>query len=911
MEWYRYTNDETASILDANLDNGLSAEETVRRQDKFGPNELVERRKKSPWRILIDQFREIMVIILIIAAIVSGILGEYVEVVVILAIVALNAILGFVQEYRAEQAMAALKKMSVPTVRVRRDGRVQEISSIDLVPGDIVLLEAGNLVPADCRVIEAVGLKTQEAALTGESEPVTKKNDVVEGENLQIGDQRNMIFMGTIVTYGRGTGIVTATGMQTELGNIADLIQGVEDDQTPLQRRLDHLGKTLAWVALVIIAVVVVLGLIRGGEFEVIFLTGVSLAVAAIPESLPAVVTITLAMGAQRLLKRNALIRNLPAVETLGSITVICSDKTGTLTENRMTVTILDVAGNTEDLPTLVERKDSLLRARLDATDTHPTLNALSVLVRAGALCNDAMLEKDPSGDVRALGDPTEGALVLAALQLGYDKDELEAEWPRIAEVPFTSERKRMTTVHKVSAELRESDLPWREAPYVMLSKGAVDSLLEMTSAVLVNNEIVPMDDELQLRILGTNERFAKQGQRVLGVAFRVCETSNIPQQDDLLEREAVFVGMIAMMDPPRPEVKDSVDRAKSAGIRPIMITGDHPLTAVQIAKGLDITENDRYITGQELAEMSAVDLSNRVDGVSVYARVAPEHKLNIVEALQGKNEIVAMTGDGVNDAPALKRADIGVAMGVTGTDVSKEAADMILLDDNFTTIVAAIEQGRIIFDNIRKFIKYTLSSNTGELFLMLIGPLVGMPLPLLPLQILWVNLITDGLPGLALAEEKGERGIMTRKPFHPNESVFSRGIGVQIIWIGILMGIVSLAVGWIYWWIDPNNPWQTMVFTVLVLSQMGNALATRSSRDSIFSIGIFSNMLMVGAVVLGFLLQLALIYIPFFQRIFSTQPLSLFEMLICLAASAVVLFVIEIFKWVARNRKTLPEFMQ
>lgn len=903
MEWYSFTIDETAAKLDADLDNGLSTEEAVRRQEKFGSNELVERGKKSPWRILIDQFKEIMVIILIIAAIVSGILGEYVEVVVILAIVILNAVLGFIQEYRAEQAMAALKKMSVPTVRIRRDGRVQETSSIDLVPGDIVLLEAGNLVPADCRVLEAVGLKTQEAALTGESEPVSKQNIAIEGENLQIGDQRNMIFMGTIVTYGRGTGVVTATGMQTELGNIADLIQGVKDDQTPLQRRLDHLGKTLAWIALVIIALVVVLGLIRGGEFEVIFLTGVSLAVAAIPESLPAVVTITLAMGAQRLLKRNALIRNLPAVETLGSITVICSDKTGTLTENRMTVTILDVAGNTEDLPTLVERKDSLLQARLDATDTHPTLNALSVLVRAGALCNDAMLEKDPSGDIRALGDPTEGALVLAALQLGYDKDELESEWPRIAEVPFTSERKRMTTVHKVSTELRESDLPWRDAPYVMLSKGAVDSLLGMTSEVLVNNEIVPMDDELHHRILGTNERFAKQGQRVLGVAFRICETSNIPQEDDLLEREAVFVGMIAMMDPPRPEVKHSVDRAKSAGIRPIMITGDHPLTAVQIAKDLDITENDNYITGQELAEMSAADLSKRVADVSVYARVAPEHKLNIVEALQGQDEIVAMTGDGVNDAPALKRADIGVAMGITGTDVSKEAADMILLDDNFTTIVVAIEQGRIIFDNIRKFIKYTLSSNTGELFLMLIGPLVGMPLPLLPLQILWVNLITDGLPGLALAEEKGERGIMTRKPFHPKESVFSRGIGAQIIWIGILMGIVSLAVGWIYWRSDPNSPWQTMVFTVLVLSQMGNALATRSSRDSLFTIGVFSNPLMVGAVLLGFGLQLALIYIPFLQGIFSTQPLSQFDMLICLASSAVVFLVIEAYKWVARRR--------
>ncbi len=904
MNWYKLTAEQTADELNSDIQNGLSATEANRRLEEYGPNELVERGLKSPWRILLDQFKDLMVIILIIAAVISLFLGEYLEVVVIITIVVLNAILGFTQEYRAEQAMAALKKMAVPSVRVRRDGRVQEISSTDLVPGDVILLEAGNLVPADSRILETVNLKTQESALTGESEPVEKELKVLQGEHLPLGDQRNMLFMGTIVTYGRGTAMVTETGMRTELGNIADLIQGVGEEQTPLQRRLAHLGKVLAWVALAIIAAVVAIGLFRGGDLEIIFLTGVSLAVAAIPESLPAVVTITLALGSQRLLKRNALIRNLPAVETLGSVTVICSDKTGTLTENRMTVTILDVAGNTEDLPTLLDRKDSLLRARLDSTDAHPTLAVLSVLVRAGALCNDAILEKGPNGDVRALGDPTEGALLLAAYQLGYDKEELEAEWPRIAEVPFTSERKRMTTVHKVSQELRQSDLPWRDASYVLLSKGGVDSLLDVTSSVLIDNQIVPLNGELLERIMSANERFAKQGQRVLGVAFRICDSPEIPQEDELLERDEIFVGLIAMMDPPRPEVKHSVEVAETAGIRPVMITGDQPLTALQIAKDLEIAKNDNYITGQELAKMPLAELEKKVENVSVYARVAPEHKLNIVEAFQNNGEIVAMTGDGVNDAPALKRADIGVAMGITGTDVSKEAADMILLDDNFATIVAAIEQGRIIFDNIRKFIKYTLSSNTGELFLMLVAPFFGMPLPLLPLQILWVNLITDGLPGLALAEEQGERGVMRRPPFLPEESVFSRGIGAQIIWIGILMGLVSLVIGMYFWNQDPNGPWQTIIFTTLVLSQMGNAMAIRSSIDSVFRIGLFSNRLMVGAVLLGFVLQLVLIYVPLLQRVFKTQALSLQELFICLLVSLIVFLVIEIYKWVLRLRQ-------
>ena len=906
MEYFQQTSQQTIQSLNSSLEKGLDPADAEKRLEQYGPNELVERGKKSTWMIFLDQFKEVMVIVLIIAALVSAFLGEYREVVVIMAIVVLNAILGFTQEYRAEQAMDALKKMAVPFVRVRRAGHIQEISSTKLVPGDVILLEAGNLVPADCRTVENANLKVQEAALTGESEPVDKQVKPIHEDHLALGDRTNMIFMGTTVTYGRAVAIVTATGMNTELGNIAGLLQDVEEDQTPLQRRLAVLGKTLAWVALGIIIVVVVTGRFRGTDWETLFLTGISLAVAAIPESLPAVVTITLALGSQRLLKRNALIRKLPAVETLGSVTVICSDKTGTLTENRMTVTILDVAGNSQDLSTTLDQRENIIRARL-YDDSPPDYAALSVLVRVGALCNDAILETDNDGQMTAIGDPTEAALVLAANRLGFRQSDLKAEWPRVAEVPFTSERKRMTTVHKMSTEVQASDAPWSGAPYVIFTKGAVDSLLDVTAQVLVENEFVPLDDELRSRIESSNAEYAGRGQRVLGVAFRIWRESDLPEDLSELEKDLIFVGLTAMMDPPRPEVKPAVQTAKRAGIEPKMITGDHPLTAVQIAKDLVIAEGDCdedgiCLTGQELAKMSMEDLEERVHGVSVFARVAPEHKLNIVNALQNKGEIVAMTGDGVNDAPALKQADIGVAMGITGTDVSKQAADMILLDDNFTTIVAAVEQGRVIFDNIRKFIKYTLSSNTGELFVMLVGPFLQMPLPLLPLQILWINLVTDGLPGLALADEKGERNVMKRSPFKPNESVFSRGIGREIIWIGILMGVISLGLGYFGWSNDPAGPWQTMVFTTMVLAQMGNALATRSNRDSFFTIGMFSNRLMVFSVLLTFGLQVALIYIPFFQNIFQTQALTLIELGICLVASAVLFVVIEIYKWIRRR---------
>jgi len=700
--------------------------------------------------------------------------------------------------------------------------------------------------------------------------------------------------------------LVTDTCMNTELGGIAEMLQAVEREPTPLQRRLDQLGRVLAVVILVIISIVFFLGLFRGENWEDMLLTGISLAVAAIPEGLPAVVTITLALGSRRMLKRNALIRKLPAVETLGSVTVVCSDKTGTLTENRMTVSVLDIVGETKDVKTLLDRRTVVLDNE-DGQDSEQSERNLSLLLKAATLCNDAILQeaKDGSGEIRAIGDPTEGALVVASARFGIKKPELEERWPRIDEIPFTSERKRMTTLHKWKSTSAVPDSPWENAPYMAFSKGAVDSLLEVSDRVWVGNNTVPLSGDMLARINHTNEKLANQGQRVLGVAYRPLDKLPDKPTEDSLEQQLVFVGLIGLLDPPRPEVKSAVSVSKSAGIRPVMITGDHPLTAQHIANELEISANGVHLTGSELTRMPIDDLRQEVQNVAVFARVSPEHELNIVQALQDNGEVVAMTGDGVNDAPALKKADIGIAMGITGTDVSKDAADMVLLDDNFATIVAAIEEGRVIYDNIRKFIKYILSSNTGEILVMLLAPFLGMPLPLLPLQILWVNLVTDGLPGLALAVEPPERETMTRPPYPPEESVLSRGIGKQILWIGFLMGMVSLGVGYRAWLDNPDGSWQTMVFTTLTLAQMGNALALRSGKDSLFTIGILSNRPMMAAVLLTFVLQMAIIYIPFLQNIFNTQSLSFQELVISLLMSTVVFWAVEFSKWLNRRQLT------
>jgi len=879
---------------------GLSSAQVQQRLRQYGPNELIERGAKGIWQIFWEQMTAIMVVVLIVAAVVSAFLGEYKDTAAICAIVVLNAAIGVTQEYRAEKAMAALKRMAVPVVRVRRDGAVCEVSARELVPGDIVLLEAGCAVPADGRLIEAANIRVQESALTGESEPVDKHTEPIEGQDLPIADRQNMLFMGTAVTYGRGAMLVCATGMGTELGRIAEMLQTVQREPTPLQRRLEQLARGLAIGVLGIVTVVFVLGLMRGESAQLMFLTAIGMAVAAIPEGLPAVATIALALGSQRMLRRNALIRKLPAVETLGSVTTICSDKTGTLTENRMAVTILDVHGHAEHIEAILRRGVPVLNAEMIAD--HPSyIRSIGLLLKAAALCNDGQLQRH--GDqYRALGDPTEGALLVAAARCGIVRTELDRDWPRVAEAAFTSERKRMTTVHRLSGHARIEDAPWGQAGYVAFCKGAVDGLLTVCTQVWAGEHIVPLDGQLRARIMASNDRLASEGQRVLGVAFRPFVEMPTDTSEQALEQEMVFVGLIGMIDPPRPEVRQAVGVCKTAGIRPVMITGDHPLTAQYIARELGIASDGTVLTGSDLERMDVDQLQEVVEDVAVYARVSPEHKLKIVDALQRTGHVVAMTGDGVNDAPALRKADIGVAMGLVGTDVSKEAADMVLLDDNFATIVSAVEEGRVIYDNIRKFIKYTMTSNSGEIWVMLLAPFLGMPLPLLPLQILWVNLVTDGLPGLAFAVEPAERDTMRRPPYRINENIFGRGMGVHIVWVGLVMGLVSLLMG--YWaWRTGHTDWRTMVFTTLTLAQMGHALAIRSGKDSLFTIGLFSNKFLLFAVVLTFVLQLAVVYVPFLQGIFKTVSMSPKDLLISLALSTVVFWVVEIEKFVKRRR--------
>ena len=897
--WHLLSVEDVLSGLAVDPASGLETLEASRRLDRFGPNELIERGLKSPWRILWEQLTDYMVLILIGAAVVSALVKDVLDGAIILAIVVLNAALGFVQEYRAEQAMAALKRMSSPVVRVRREGRIVEIDASDLVPGDIVLLEAGSAIPADMRVIEAANLRVQEASLTGESEPVDKSLAPLQSsDHTPLGDRFNMLYKGTAVTYGRGVGVVTATGMDTELGRIADLIQSVDDDQTPLQKRMAGLGRALAVAAAAIVGIVFGLGLLRGEDIREMFLTAVALAVAAVPEGLPAVVTISLALGAQRMLKRRALIRKLPAVETLGSVTVIASDKTGTLTQNHMTVRLIDVAGETVDLVE-VSREGRHLLAHIE--ERKPTRTAKILTLAGGALCNDAALQaREQPTDLVALGDPTEGALLLAAARFGLDKAELDALLPRVEEVPFSSERKRMSTIHTLADEMPPAGgalgrvvelLHFNGKRSVVFTKGAVDNLLDISSHIWVNDDIEPLTDAWRTRIQQANDHMAQDGLRVLGVSFRLI--SDIPNEGESLEDDLVFVGMVGMIDPPRPEVKDAVAKAKAAGIRPLMITGDHPLTAQAIAAELGINGNGTVLTGHDLAGMEEADLGEAVKDVSVYARVSPEHKLRIVEALQNQGHIAAMTGDGVNDAPALRRSDIGVAMGITGTDVSKEASDMVLLDDNFATIVGAVEEGRTIYDNVRKFIKYILTSNTGEISVMLWTQLLGLPLPLSTLQILWMNLVTDGVPGLALGVEKSERNIMQRNPYDPNENMLGRGMARHILTVGLLLGLIALGVGlWGYYTGNPH--WRTMVFTTLTLSQLGHALAVRSERDSVFSIGLFSNRPLLIAIVVTLALQIGVIYLPFARSLFGTTVLPLRELLISLAISTLIFWVVE-----------------
>jgi len=881
--------------FESSSENGLTSEQANERLAKYGHNELIERGGRKPLQILWEQLTATMVLILIAAAVAAGLLGDTKNTIAILAIVVLYALLGFSQEYRAEKAIAALKKMSVPNVRVLRDGKLQELPAHDLVPGDIIQLETGNVLPADLRLLEAVNLRIQEAALTGESEPIEKHTAALSGEDLPLGDRRNMGYMGTIVTQGRGLALVIATGMQTELGKIAELIQQVKQENTPLQRRLDALGKNLALIGVGIAALIFVLGLMRGDELRHMLLTAVSVAVAIVPEGLPAVVTVTLALGAQRMLQRNALIRKLPAVETLGSVTVICSDKTGTLTENRMSVVVLDVAEHALDLTEEIGRDGTLHATRgLGA----PAQSSLSLAAIGGALCNDSKLVDTGDDHYHTIGDPTEGAIVVAAAKMGYWKSSLDASFPRAAELPFDSERKRMTTVHHLERYDPEvlAGLEVGARRYIAFTKGSVDGLLDICSHIWVEGKAQLLDSGWREKMLAANDRLAKKGMRVLGVAFRLMDS--IPEiiQTDL-EQNLTLVGLFGMIDPPRAEVKDAVATCRAAGIRPVMITGDHPLTAIEIARQLGITDNGRALTGVEIENLTFDELKNVVEEVNVFARVAPEHKLKIVQALQEKGHIVSMTGDGVNDAPALRKADIGVAMGITGTDVSKEASDLVLLDDNFATIVASVREGRTIYDNIRKFVRFSVAGNIGKVLVMLIAPFLGKPLPLLPLQLLWLNLLTDGLLGLGMGVENPEADTMKRPPFSPKEGVFSRGAGTQTIWVGGLIGALALGLG--SWYFFSGYPqWQTMVFTSLAFMQVFQALASRSNKDSLFKIGFLSNPLLAGMVLLVVVLQLMVLYVPALAHFFDVLPLSGYDLSIAAGAGVIVFMVMELEKW-------------
>jgi len=866
IDWHRRTVEDAAHDLATDVHLGLAPTEAARRVAVHGPNVIAEGRRRGWRRMLLDQFTDLMIVILLVAAIISGFIGDVVDTVVILAIVVLNAIVGFVQEYRAERAIAALKQMAALHAHVIRGGQPSIIAAADLVPGDIVLLEAGNVVPADLRLVEAHTLKTEEAALTGESQPVDKRVAALPEADLPLGDRRNMAYKGTLVTYGRGRGIVGATGMQTELGKIAGLLAQAEETKTPLQRRLARFGRVIAIAIIALCAILFGVGVLRGEPILLMALTAISLAVAAIPEALPAVVTVALALGARKMVRANALIRRLPAVETLGSVTYICSDKTGTLTENRMRVEEVWCDGER------VRHVDSLSRDR----------PAWSTFIAALALSNDART----GGNGELLGDPTEVALYEAAAHAGAHKADLLRAAPRVAELPFDSERSRMTTIHRDRSE------------YVAYTKGAPESVLPLCHRALSGDGIVEFHPA---EMAATAEQMAGDGLRVLAVATR--HWAHLPESRDPkhVERQLTFVGLVGLLDPPRAEAKEAVRLCRTAGITPVMITGDHPATARAIAERLEIAAaGAKVLTGRELERLSLEDFEAQVEHVRVYARVAPQQKIKIVQALQDRGEFVAMTGDGVNDAPALKRADIGVAMGVTGTDVAKEAGHMILLDDNFATIVKAVREGRRIFDNIRKFIKFVMTGNSGELTTLILAPFLGLPIPLLPIHILWVNLVTDGLPGLALAVEPAERGVMQRPPRPPRESIFAHGMWQHIVWVGLLIGALCLMTqAWAL--LSDGAHWQTMVFTVLTLAQMFHVLAIRSERESLFTQGLFSNAPLLGAVLLTFVLQLGIIYLPVLNAIFRTEPLTAWELGYCIGVSSLVWIGVEIEKTLVR----------
>ena len=856
MNWHKSSITEVFEVLGTNQ-QGLTASAAEEKLLQTGPNELEEGKKKSIAAMLLSQFKDVMILILLAAAIIAGLVGDLTDTIVILIIVLLNAFLGFFQEYRAEKAMQALKQMAVTQARVMRDGIITWLSASDLVPGDVVLLEAGNAVPADLRIIESKNLKIEEAALTGESNAIDKIIDALEADDLPIGDRKNLAFKGTFVTYGRGTGVVITTGMQTELGRIAKMLQ--EDETlTPLQQRMASFGKKLSILVLFLCIAFFIAGWLRGEDIAKMVLTSISLAVAAIPEALPAVITISLALAARRMIKFNSLIRKLPAVETLGSVTYICTDKTGTLTKNKMHVEQVFVNSQ------LYER---------NALSSIKQQENVNLLLYSFALNNDAVADSDNN----IKGDSTEIALMEVAREYNIKPDTL----PRLAEIAFDSERKLMTTFHSYENKI------------ISFTKGAPDILLHR--CVNVDTPV------LQQQV----DDMAAKGHRVLGFACRYWDALPENPNSEIHESELQFLGLAGMIDPPREEVFEAIAQCKTAGIVTVMITGDHPLTAKNIAQRIGIlsSEKDEVITGQQLAALDNDSFLDKVEKIKVYARVSPEQKLHIVKTLQQKGHYVAMTGDGVNDAPSLKRANIGIAMGITGSDVSKEAAHMILLDDNFSTIVKAVREGRRIYDNILKFIKYLMTTNSSELLTLLIGPIIGLPIALLPIHILWINLVSDGLPAISLSFEKEEKDIMNRVPRHPQESVFGNGRGIHMIWVGILMAGIALSLQ--AWAIRNGLHWQTIVFNFLCVSQLAHVMVIRSEKQSMFGSGFFSNKPLISAVLIALLLQIVITYTPFFQPIFHTESLTLNEFIVVGAASLLVIIAVEIEKLISMRRRT------
>ncbi|MEH2425377.1 MAG: cation-translocating P-type ATPase [Nostoc sp.] len=929
--WHSLEVKKALDLLDSNADSGLTSQDIQQRLQKYGPNELEETAGRSAWEILLDQFKNIMLLMLIGVALISGFLdlmrlqsgnlkpGEvpFKDTIAILAIVILNGILGYVQESRAEKALAALKKMTSPLVRVFRDARLVEIAAKELVPGDVMQLEAGMQIAADGRLIEESNLQIRESALTGEAEAVNKQASLKLPEETSLGDRLNVVFQGTEVVQGRAKVLVTNTGMTTELGKIAIMLQAVESEPTPLQQRMTQLGNVLVTGSLILVAIVVAGGVIKDGGFKNIqelLEVSLSMAVAVVPEGLPAVITVTLALGTQRMVRQNALIRKLPAVETLGSVTTICSDKTGTLTQNKMVVQ--SISTNNKTFRVTGEGYAPVGDFQLDgqkiSPEESPEILALSV---ACGVCNDSVLQKE-QGEWAILGDPTEGALLTLAGKAGIEKDQWNSKLPRVAEFPFSSERKRMSVISQVQ-EVATSEASSRgvdpaivsflqSEPYLMFTKGSPELTLARSTQIHLGNNTATLTEAQRQKILAENDQMASKGLRVLGFAYKPLTEIPPEGSDEISEQNLVWLGLVGMLDAPRPEVRLAVQECRDAGIRPVMITGDHQLTARAIATDLGIAqEGNRLLTGQELQRMSDQELEQNVDLVSIYARVSPEHKLRIVQALQRRGRFVAMTGDGVNDAPALKQADIGIAMGITGTDVSKEASDMVLLDDNFATIVSATKEGRVVYTNIRRFIKYILGSNIGEVLTIAAAPLIGLGgVPLTPLQILWMNLVTDGLPALALAVEPPEPDVMQRPPFSPRESIFARGLGSYMIRIGIIFAIITIA---LMWWAyqhthapgyqGDRDTWKTMVFTTLCIAQMGHAIAIRSNNRLTIEMNPFSNIFVLAAVVVTTILQLMLVYVPPLRDFFGTHYLNMQELGVCIGFSALMFVWIELEK--------------